>query len=385
MSEPSIPEIPPAATETPRRRYRTLAIALGAALVVQLAVIAAVPFWAPPLLPLLPWAGAPDAKLVQRIKRLETGYDQQRQATTQNVSAVEQLGRRIGGVEAKQNEERQSAAKVASAVQQLDPRIAAIEAAQKQDQQNTLGAASTLKQLDSRVAALEAKPETPAKDLADLRQQLQTLSSASSALSARIEALEKSARAQSATDSTETALMLALLQVRDAVQTARPFSAEYGIVAALARDRPEIAEAAAPLAQAAQTGVASRAVLAQRLHELAASITNAQVPPTEPDWGSEALARLRGLVSIRRIGGAGQSAPEAAVSAAETALAAGDLTGAIAALDKLTGAAADAARPWLLMARERQSVEAALRRVEALLVARLGKPSEANAPSGPSR
>ena len=370
MSEPFIEQNPPPA-EPPRRRYRALAILLAAALLVQLAVVLAAPFWAPPLVRLLPWGGAPDAKLAQRIKRLETAY--------------EQLGRRVGGVEAKQGEEQQNAAKAASAVQQLEARIAALEAAEKQEHQSAADAASSLKQLESRAAALEAKPEASAKDLADSRQQLESLSSAGAALSVRVEALERSAKAQSAADSTDAALMTALLRVRDAVQTARPFPAEYEALTALARNRPEIAEVTAPLAEAAQTGVASRAVLAKRLHELAASITNAQTPPSEPGWGSEALARLRGLVTIRRIAGPGQSAPEAAVSAAETALATGDVAGAIAAFDKLTGAPAEAARPWLAMARERQSVEAALRRIEALLVARLGKPPEANASVGPSR
>jgi hypothetical protein len=385
MSEPFIEQDQPPDGPAPRRRYRALAILLGAALVVQLAVVIAAPFWAPPLVRLLPWGGAPDAKLAQRIKRLETAYDQQRQAATQNAAAVEQLGRRIGGIEAKQSEEQQNAGKAASALQQLEARIAALEGAQKQEQQSAADAASSLKQLDSRVAKLEAKPEASAKDIADWRQQLASLSSAGAALSARVEAVEKSAQAQSATDAADAALMTALLQVRDAVQTARPFPAEYEALTALARNRPEIAEVAAPMAEAAQTGVASRAVLAKRLHELAASITNAQTPPSQPDWGSEALARLRGLVTIRRIAGAGQSAPEAAVNAAETALAAGDLAGAIAALDKLTGAPAEAARTWLTMARERQSVEAALRRIEALLVARFGKPSEANTSVGPSR
>ncbi len=87
------------------------------------------------------------------------------------------------------------------------------------------------------------------------------------------------------------------------------------------------------------------------------------------------LDRLRGLVRVRRIGGTGQQAAgggEAAVDAAERALAGGDLAGAIAALDKLGGAAADAARPWLDLARQRVAVETALQQVEAALTARLG-------------
>lgn len=388
MTEPSSEEVPKALSETrSRRRYARITAALGATLIVLVAAIAAAPFWAPPLLSVLPWGAVsgPDPELLQRVERLEAARDREQQAAAQHAATLDQLTRRIGGLEAKQAEQQQNAAKAVSVQQQLESRIAALEGAQKQEQQSSSGAASGLKQLDSRVAALEARPEIPAKNIADLRQQLESLSSAGAALSARVEALEKPAHPQSATDPTDAALMLNLLQIRDAVQSARPFAAEYEALTALARNRPEIAEAASALADAAKAGVASRAVLAKRLHELAGSVANAQESPAASDWGSEALARLRGLVTIRRIGGARQSRPEAAVSAAETALAGGDLAGAIAAFDKLTGAPADAAQPWLRMARERQGVETALRRIEAVLVGRLGNPSEANKSAGPPR
>ena len=77
-------------------------------------------------------------------------------------------------------------------------------------------------------------------------------------------------------------------------------------------------------------------------------------------------------MTIRRIGGASQTGPEAAVSAAQASLDRGDLAGAVAALESLTGAAAEAARPWLKMARERLSVERALDRLQQVLTARLG-------------
>ena len=385
MSESFIEEVSPPKRPLPRRRYRALAIVLGAALVMQLAVVLAAPFWAPSVLPILPWGGAPDSKLAQRIEGLEAGRQQEQQTTRQNASTLEQLGPRIAALEAKQGEQQQAAAKAGSAWQQLESRIAALETAQKQEQQSAVQAASSLKQVDSRISALEATPETATKDLAELRRRLDSLSSAGTALSGRFDALEKTAHAEPAANPGDAALALALAQIRDAIQAARPFSAEYEALATLARSRPEIAEAAATLAEPARTGVASRAVLLKRLHEVAGSIISAQTPQADSDWASEALSRLSGLVTIRRIGGAGQSGPEAAVNVAETALAAGDLLGAVAALDKLTGAPAEAARSWLQMARARLTVEDALRRIETLLVARLGKPSEPDASAGPSR
>jgi hypothetical protein len=330
----------PPAPEPPARRHRTTAIALAAAIVVLVVVDAAAPVWAPPLLRSLGWetaAEGPDAALIDRLDRLE----------------------------AAQKQDRQDAAKSLAALQPTAAQMAA-----------------TVQQLDRRIAALEAKPVAPAGappgEIADLRQQLAKLASTITELGTRIDAAEKAIAAEKATpapsaaDPADSALLLTLLRIRDAVEVARPFAAEYDAFTALAQPRPEVAAAAAPLAEPAKTGVASRAVLVARLHALAGAITTAEAPPAEPDWSDKVLARLRGLVTIRRIDSAGQSEPEAAVSAAERALRGGDLAGAIAALDRLTGPLAEAGRPWLQMARNRLAVEAALHRVEELLTARLG-------------
>jgi hypothetical protein len=304
--------------------------------VVLVKVDAAAPVWAPPLLRALGWetaAEGPDPALIERLDRLEAAQKQDRQDAAKSLAAL---------------------------------------------QQTTGQAAAAIKALDSRLAALEAKPAAPADETPELRQQQAKLATAVADLSARVAAAEKAiaaekaAPAQSAADPTDSALLLTLLRIRDAVEVARPFAAEYDAFTALAQPRPEIAAAAAPLAEPAKTGVASRTVLVARLHALAGAIATAEAPPAEPDWSDKVLARLRGLVTIRRIDGAGQSEPEAAVSAAERALRGGDLAAAIAALDRLAGPPAEAARPWLQMARQRLAVEAALQRVEELVTARLG-------------
>jgi hypothetical protein len=329
---PSEPPLP----EPPARRYRATAIGLAAAVVLLVIVDAAAPVWAPPLLRSLGWKTAvegPDPALIERLDRLEAAQKQDRQDAAKGLAALQQTGGQ---------------------------------------------AAAAIKELDRRVAALEAKPAAPAGETAELRQQLAKLATAVADLGARVAAAEKAiaaekaAPAQSAADPTDSALLLTLLRIRGAVEVARPFPAEYDAFTALAQPRPEIAAAAAPLAEPAKTGVASRTVLVARLHALAGVIVTAEAPPAEPDWSDRVLARLRGLVTIRRIDGAGQSEPEAAVNAAERALRGGDLVAAIAALDRLAGPPAEAARPWLQMARQRLAVEAALHRVEELLTARLG-------------
>ncbi|HEV8678632.1 MAG TPA: mitofilin family membrane protein [Stellaceae bacterium] len=317
--------------------WRQLTIGLGGAAVLVAALVGTAPFWASAL----PWGGVPARREAPPVARIE-------------------------------------------------PPPTALSQPDQQNREREAAASAWFERLDRRVAALEARPPAPTSDIADIRQLLAKLSGAVADLTARVEAIDKEIAGKASSASTETALVLALLQIRGAVAAGRPFAAEYETLAALARVRPEIATAAAPLAGPAKTGVAGRAVLADRLRVLAGAIAAAKAPDTASeaasDWTDEVLARLRGLVTIRRIDNVAESAgPEAAVKAAERALAGGDLAAAVAALDGLSGKPAEAAGPWLRMARERLAVETALDRIAAALVTRLGVPANTPADAGPSR
>ena len=187
---------PPAATPASGSIvfYRTVA---GAALLVA-ALLLTANYWTP----LLPWnagAGRDDAALAGRIDRL----------------ANAQLDARRQG--------EQAAATVDAAVQRLDRRI----------------------------GALEARPATPIADTAEIRELQARLSTAMADLTTRVAALDKAVHTGAAAEATDTALVLVLLQIRDAVAAGRPFEAEYQAFVALAGARPEIAAAAAPLTEPA--------------------------------------------------------------------------------------------------------------------------------------
>jgi hypothetical protein len=336
MSEPAEergppPEPPPEppSSAPPRRPGAWVSIAAAAAVIIV--AIAATPFWAPAVTQLLPW-GIPQEK--PQIVEVAPAPDPA-------LAAVK--------AEASQN---------AVLLQQLSQRMTALEARPTPD----------LSSIQHELSALEAKPPP---DLSSIQQQLGALSKTTADLTTSVAALDKAAQAQPATDPKNTAMALLLLQIRDAVDTGRPFNAEYHALAALARDNPDIAAAATPLAGPAESGVASRAALTERLRQLAPEIATAK-PPPKASWKSQIVARLRSLVTIRRIDGAEQTPAEAAVSTAERDVASGDLVGAIDALSGLTGPSQTAAEPWLRMAKARLAVEEALRQVEAALTAAVG-------------
>jgi hypothetical protein len=84
------------------------------------------------------------------------------------------------------------------------------------------------------------------------------------------------------------------------------------------------------------------------------------------------LGKLRGLVTVRRVGaGAAGDGPDATVAQAESALAGDDLAGAVAALETLHGPPMVAARDWLEAAHRRLAAEVALSKATALVTARL--------------
>jgi hypothetical protein len=323
--------------------------------------IALSPFWAPDVAPLLPWGvrspvSMPDyAAFAARLEAIE------RRPTPPAIdagaigSAQSALARRVDQLEAARNEDGQSEAPIVSikaGLQQLERQLGTIESQ----------------------AALREAGE--AAEIRKVQQELTRLGAGAAGLADRLEALEQRSRAQARTAPTDAILLVALLQMREAVEQSRGFAAELSVFTALAHDRPDLLAASAALADIARDGVVGRLAVAKHLAEVAGHIASATTLPPEADWEAQVLARLRALITIRRIEGAPQSEPDAALRAAEVALGRGDLGEAVAQLDRLSGASAEAARPWLKMARQRLAVEGALARLQDLLVIRLEHPSE---------
>jgi hypothetical protein len=394
---PLEPEPIESETAPPSRSPARSALWLAGALVLVIAGVALSPFWAPSIAPLLPWGGEPavSAKefsvLTARLDAIEKRPAPQIPDVGPIASAESALSKRVDQLEAARNANQDTEAAVAANrknLQQLEQRLGAIETQSASRAVGEDAQMQKLQQLDQRLGAIETQlaSRTAGEDaqMQKLQQEVAKLGTVAADLGNRLSASERQLQAQSGAGRTEAALLVALLQMREAVEQARPFPAEYAAFTALAHDQPDLVAAAEPLAHAAQDGVPGRLALSTRLSELAGQIAS-PAPPPAADWGAQALARLRALVMIRRVDGAAQSGPEGAVSAAERALARGDLGDAVGELDRLSGANAEAAAPWLQMARQRLAVETALAHIQELLVARLTRSSETPAsPRTPS-
>lgn len=349
IPEPAEPASEPPAPAVRRAGFGRQAIAwLATLLVLLIAGVAASPFWAPAITPLLPW-GRPAA--------LPAGDDA---AVAARLAAVEKRLASSGGP---LDAIRSTAAASAQRLDRLEAETGELTA-------GVAAVQSELRRLGQRRDAADAQSAATAEELQRTRQQLARLDKLAADLGDRVGRLETRLETEGGAGRKGAALLLSLLQLREAVEAGRPFVAEYDGFATLARDQPDLAAAAAPLAAAAPGGIQSRRALRQGLAELADRLRAAAPPPAAAKWWEEAVARLRELVKVRRIG-ASPGGPDAAVERAQTALAADDLGGAVAALGALSGRDAEPAQQWLKAARARLAAEAALTRLQELLTARL--------------
>ena len=345
---------------------------LAALLLLVIAGVGSSPFWARDVTPLLPWgsqsaAPAEDyAALAARVAAIENRPAPPPPDIAAINSTASALARRVDQLEAARGADRQTDAAVA-------------------------GIKAGLQQLEERLSAFEARSATRANsetaEFEKLRQQLAQFASISSELADRLPAIERRVGAAGSAVRTDSALLAALLQMREAVETARPFATEYDAFIALAHDQPDLIAAAQPLAELAQAGVAGNAVLSERLGQLSGRIVPAVAPPVDSDLRTQALAWLHSLVTIRRIDAASQTGQEPAMNVAEGALVRGDLPGAVSALQTLSGPKSAAIQSWLQTAQQRLGAEATLAHLQDLLVARLGTPLEApgGAPEVPAK
>jgi hypothetical protein len=339
MQTPKPIELPPideaeSQTKKPaRERGGNPTAWLALILVLVVALVGSSPYWAPGLAALLPWGPrSPD-------------------------QAFDQLDQRQGEIARRQ-------VTIDQHLTKLEDQIRALNA--------TAGA---VKDLEQRLAALEQQPrgEDPQR-LSALQQEMQKLAAAHEATGERVAKIEQRRNA-AAGERGEEALLLALGQLRGQVQGSQPFAAELGAVMALGRNRPEVRDNLAPLSASAATGIPSLTTLSQRFeHDVAPALLRSATPASDGGWGAQILNRLRSLVVVRRVGSDANSAGdpvESGVAHAETALAAGDLAGAVKAVEALPAAKAQPAQSWLADARRRLAAEQGLARLTDQLTAQL--------------
>ena len=212
----------------------------------------------------------------------------------------------------------------------LAVRLAALEAAAAGGDATAAlsGLQSETSALGSRMAALE----TALTGLAALPGEISNLADAQANL--RMAA------------SGDTALVLGVLQLRDALRGTAPYEQELNALKSLAENDPALKTIIAPLDSHAASGLPSLKDLQTSFPAMARNVIALERGEEAEGIGAGILRRLSSLVTIRRTGMVEGEDASAVVARAEVRLNEGDLEGAVQELAGLTGPAAEAAAGW---------------------------------------
>ncbi len=202
----------------------------------------------------------------------------------------------------------------------------------------------------SKIAELTAETTRLREDLARLQDEV-------GALSLVVGDLMKSDRAAAKRND---ALLLAVGQLREAMARGDSFAPELASLQALTDNDPSFGPAINTLAAHAARGIKTRAQLRDEFARVAPAIMRNAGGDTTTSWWQAPIDRLSNLVSVRKIGDVAGDTPDAIAARAEYRLSEDDLAGAVSAVERLSGAPAEAARPWLADARARLDAERAV-------------------------
>ncbi|TQV79731.1 COG4223 family protein [Denitrobaculum tricleocarpae] len=236
-----------------------------------------------------------------------------------------------------------------TAAQPDDTRLAELTARLDEIEQTVTGLedpAERLSELDSRLDAAE--------------QGVAALPALESRLSAELAALSETIPTGPSEDAGDAAMFLALLQLREALSGSGAFETELALVDGLAAEDAELKAALAPLSERAASGVAALPGLRVSFDQMAGSVVAAARGGEEDDWIAKTVRKVSEAVTIRPVGLVEGDDAGAVLARAEVKLEAGDLAGAVAELDALSGSAAEGAAAW------RQEAEARLEAQKAL-------------------
>jgi uroporphyrinogen-III synthase len=187
-------------------------------------------------------------------------------------------------------------------------------------------------------------------DREEVKSQAQQLSSLASALKAEI-----ASKSEDDAENQRTLMLLAIGQLQRETRGSDPFENGLNQVEAVANDKFKgLVENLEPIAP---VGAPTLAGLQKEFTSIASDISQSARLPSEETWYGEALHRIASAVKFRRVDDVEGNDVDAVVARTEQDLADSDLDQAVAEIEKLSGAAAEVAAPWLEKAKTRLTVE----------------------------
>jgi uroporphyrinogen-III synthase len=251
-----------------------------------------------------------------------------------------------------------------------------------------------LVELRGRIEALENRPASapaPAapnagadRDLAPLKAEIATLRAALQSLDGTVtghkDAIEKIRQAASASGADRqnavvaaraSAMIGIAARLSAALESGLPFATDLALLAPLIQGDAKLTELSASLQPLAQSGVVSRTALAAEFPAVAKAALADDL--ADDSFGQRLLGKIKGVVSLRRVGADVQGdSVEAKLARAEAALDGGDLAKAVELVKSLPPQATRATSAWPSRAEAHLAAQRAVDQIAALAVALLG-------------
>jgi hypothetical protein len=274
------------------------------------------------------------ANLEKKLGALSTTIAQRQQAPAGGRTDLTDLTSRIGTLEARLGQ----AEGAGQEVEGLAGRLGAVTQQIVTSQEQTAGLIEKVAALGGEVGALTTRVDDLSGTVHQLQQQLG----------------QDDRRARAAT------LALTIAQLNAALESGELGEQTLSSLRALGADDPAVVKAVDTLQAAVAANAPSLPALRESFERIASEVVHAEQAPDGDGLLDQAAGNLMRLVTVRPVGAdvEGDSAA-ARVARAEAALATGDLAAAVAEVEALEGAAAEAAAPWLAAAHARLAVQSA--------------------------
>ena len=366
------------------------AVGVVAAAAVLAAALATLPYWPEPARAL--WRGPPAAATAAppaaaaadpqaiRTAAQAAAKDQVEAARSALGARLDDLEKRLGALSATASTAAGQAAPAPAAgpdpaLAELKAKVEALEnrpapAAEKALVQTEQQAQANKAETDKEIAVLN-------REIAALRDSLQSVDRAVAGQRDQTKALSDGAakRAASAEKALASARGSAVIgiaaRLEAAVEAGQPFAKDLALLGPLVQGDDKLAAIAARLQPFADKGVASRVALADAFPAVAKAALADDV--SDDSFGERLLGKVRGLVSLRRVGDVPGDSTEARLARAETALHAGDVARAVSIVKSLPAATEKATAAWLARAEAYLAAKAALEELAAAAAATMGE------------
>ena len=160
-------------------------------------------------------------------------------------------------------------------------------------------------------------------------------------------------------------------RLSSAIESGLPFAQELGLLAPLSQGDAKLGEIIATLQPYAQAGVASRTTLAASFPAVAKAALADDL--ADDSFGERVLGKIKGIVSLRRVGAdVPGDAVDAKLARAEAALEGGDVAKAVDLVKSLPPQTAKATSAWLARAEAHLAAKRAVDQLASYAVTLLG-------------